>query len=237
MSKPTPDILALHGNLGSPDDWNVLSLSGIRTIDLWEHSSLSYLEFSDELATSLSNGLERPVLAGYSLGARLALHAMAIHPERWSGAVILSAHPGLCCVEDRLARRVSDELWARDAREKPWPEFLKKWNQQIVFGGGDASPTSGQIALEARREAIALAFEAWTLGRQDDLRSSLHSFHAPVLWITGAQDKKFTRLAAEMEDVFSDFQHKILPNCGHRVLAEQPAEVGRLISERFGSGV
>ncbi|NLT69201.1 MAG: alpha/beta fold hydrolase [Verrucomicrobiaceae bacterium] len=229
-------ILALHGNLGSAEDWNILSLSGIRAVDLWEHSALSYREFADELAGSLSVGLERPVLAGYSLGGRLALSAMAMHPERWGGAVLLSAHPGLRRAEDRLARRVSDEEWAQRAREMPWSDFLLTWNQQTVFGDGPAAPTSGQIALEPRHEAIALAFENWSLGRQDDLRPALRSFRAPVLWITGEKDEKFTRLAAEMAEVFPDFQHVILPGCGHRVLAEQPDPVVRGIAERFGGG-
>lgn len=227
-------FLALHGNLGSPADWESLGLPGLHPVDLWEHSALSYFEIAHELATTLSAGQGNPVLAGYSLGGRLALYAMAIHPERWSGAVIVSAHPGLCCVEDRLARRVSDEIWARDARTLAWPDFVEKWNAQSVLGGGAA--TAAQLALESRREAIALAFETWTLGRQDDLRRSLRSFHAPVLWITGAQDEKFTRLALEMGEVFTDFRHEVIPDGGHRLLAERPHEVARLVGERFGGG-
>ena len=225
-------FLALHGNLGSTGDWESLGLPGLQAVDLWDHSALSYFEFAHELATSLSAGQGNPVLAGYSLGGRLALYAMAIHPERWSGAVIVSAHPGLCCVEYRLARRVSDELWARDARTLAWPDLVDKWNAQSVLAGGAA--TSAQLALESRREAIALAFETWTLGRQDDLRRSLRSFHAPVLWITGGQDEKFTRLAAEMGEVFTDFHHEVIPDGGHRLLAERQHEVARLVEERFG---
>jgi 2-succinyl-6-hydroxy-2,4-cyclohexadiene-1-carboxylate synthase len=226
-------ILALHGNLGCAADWETLALPDLHAVDLWEHSALSYFEFAHELATTLSSGLVLPVLAGYSLGGRLALYAMAMHPERWAGAVIVSAHPGLCCVEDRLARRVSDELWARDARTLAWPDFLVKWNGQPVFGG--AAPTAASLALEPRREAIALAFETWTLGRQDDLRRNLRSFHAPVLWITGEKDEKFSALAAEMGEIFTDFHHEVIPEGGHRLLAERPHEVAHLVGERFGS--
>ena len=227
------DIVALHGNLGPASDWEALSLTGLHAIDLWDHSELSFFEFADELATTLTRGLENPILAGYSLGGRLALHAMAIHPERWSGAVIVSAHPGLCCVEDRLARRVSDEIWAKDAREMAWGAFLEKWNRQPVFAGPNSVISDAHLALESRREAIALAFEIWSLGRQEDLRRSLRSFHGPVLWITGGHDEKFTRLGAEMAEVFPNFRHAVIPGCGHRVLGEKSEEVARLVREMF----
>ncbi len=228
MSDPVRPLVALHGNLGSTADWEALSLQGLQAIDLWSFSSLSFGEFADELATTLTEGLERPFLVGYSLGGRLALHAMARHPERWSGALILSAHPGLCCVEDRLARRISDEIRARDAREMEWGAFVEKWNRQAVLEGGSAN--SSQLALEPRREAIACAFESWSLGRQEDLRRSLSSFRSPVRWITGEKDEKFTRLGAEMEDVFANFHHVVIPGCGHRVLQEEPGEVVRALN-------
>lgn len=229
MSDPRSPVVALHGNVGSPAVWDALPLTDLRAIDLWDYSALSFFEFAHELATKLTHGLENPVLAGYSLGGRLALHAMVIHPERWSGAVIVSAHPGLCCVEDRLARRVSDEIWAKDAREMEWKAFLKKWNRQPVLAGPERGIRGAQLALESRREAVALAFEAWSLGRQEDLRLSLRSFHAPVLWITGEHDEKFTRLGEEMAGVFTNFRHEVIPGCGHRVLEEKPEAVARLI--------
>ncbi|MDA7920581.1 alpha/beta fold hydrolase [Verrucomicrobiales bacterium] len=221
------EIAALHGNLGACQDWGALALEGLRAIDLWEHSSLSYFEFAHELATELTSGMGSPVLAGYSLGGRLSLYAMAIHPERWSGAVIVSAHPGLCCVEDRLARRVSDEIWAEQARTLPWGEFLEKWDSQMVLA--DSPSVHDRSHLEAKRDSIALAFETWTLGRQEDLRKSLRQFHAPVLWVTGEEDEKFTALASEMSGIFENFEHFKVENCGHRVLLEQPEVLSRKI--------
>ena len=220
---PGYQILALHGNLGLPDDWDVLGLPELRKMDLWDHADLSFLEFAHELATNLSAGMERPILAGYSLGGRLALHAMAIHPERWGGAVIASAHPGLRSGEERAARRASDREWANRARELPWEEFLELWNRQSVFAEPGPSPSA--LALESRRESVALAFETWSLGRQDDLRSHLRRFRAPVLWVTGEEDEKFTALGREMESVFPDYRHEVLPGHGHRVLGEPLAEI------------
>lgn len=218
------EILALHGNLGHPSDWDALQLPGLRAVDLWNWTELSFFEFAHELATTLAKGMDRPILAGYSLGGRLALYAMAIHPERWGGAIIASAHPGLPRIEDRLARRTSDAIWAKRARDLSWDEFLSLWDEQPVFGGDRGNGSRGE--LESKRSSIALAFETWSLGRQENLRSALRRFQAPVLWITGEYDEKFSALGDEMRDVLPGMTREVLTGFGHRVLG---APMGRLV--------
>ncbi len=220
----SPSIVALHGNLGTTADWELPALPDIHAIDLWNHVGLDFDDFADALAGPLTAGLDRPVLAAYSLGGRLALHALAHHPDRWSAAVVISAHPGLCCVEDRIARRSSDAIWAERARTMDWQDFVDSWNAQPLFGQVSAALEVRQAALESRREAIAAAFERWSLGRQDDLRGRLGRFAGPVVWITGEKDERFTRIGAEMAAVFPDFRHVVVPGVGHRVL-EEGAEV------------
>jgi 2-succinyl-6-hydroxy-2,4-cyclohexadiene-1-carboxylate synthase len=229
MSAP-PAILALHGNLGAPADWDLPDLPNIHPIDLWDRVGLDFSEFAAALAGPLSAGLGKPVLAGYSLGGRLALHALAAFPGRWSAALVVSAHPGLGCVEDRLARRSSDAIWAGRARTMEWGAFLDRWNAQPFFGEAPAALRARQESLEPRREAIATAFETWSLGRQEDLRRRLGRFAGPVVWITGERDARFTGLGAEMAAVFPDFRHVVVPGAGHRVLEEGAEEVGREIS-------
>ena len=223
----SPAILALHGNLGTTADWDLPGCPDIHPIDLWDHVDLDFHDFAAALAVPLAAGLEKPILAGYSLGGRLALHALAAFPDRWCGAVIVSAHPGLCCVEDRLARRTSDAIWAERARTMEWGAFLDQWNAQPLFGKAPPTLRTRQSALEARREAIAKAFETWSLGRQEDLRSRLGRFAGPVLWITGENDARFTRLGVEMAAVFPDFRHVVVPGAGHRVLEDGAEVVGR----------
>lgn len=229
MSAP-PAILALHGNLGAPADWDLRDVPDIHPIDLWDLVGFDFPGFAAALAGPLSAGFGRPVLAGYSLGGRLALHALAAFPGRWSAALVVSAHPGLGCVEDRLARRGSDAIWAGRARTMEWGAFLDRWNAQPLFGAAPASLRARQESLEPRREAIATAFETWSLGRQEDLRRGLGSFAGPVVWMTGEKDVRFTRFGAEMAAVFPDFRHVVVPGAGHRVLEERAEEVGREIS-------
>jgi 2-succinyl-6-hydroxy-2,4-cyclohexadiene-1-carboxylate synthase len=225
----SPAILALHGNLGTSADWALPGYPDIHPIDLWDHVALDFSAFAAALAGPLSVGLGKPVLAGYSLGGRLALHSLAAFPDRWGGAVIISAHPGLCCVEDRLARRTSDAIWAERARTMDWGAFLDQWTAQPLFGEVSPDLRARQATLEPRREAVATAFETWSLGRQEDLRSRLGRFTEPVLWITGERDFRFTQIGAEMAGVFPDFRHIVMPGVGHRVLEEGAEEVMRAL--------
>ena len=225
----SPAILALHGNLGTSADWALPGHPYIHPIDLWDHVALDFSAFAAALAGPLSVGLGKPVLAGYSLGGRLALHSLAAFPDRWGGAVIISAHPGLCCVEDRLARRTSDAIWAERARTMEWGAFLDQWNAQPLFGEVSPDLRARQATLEPRREANATAYETWSLGRQEDLRSRLGRFTEPVLWINGERDFRFTQIGAEMAGVFPDFRHIVMPGVGHRVLEDGAEEVMRAL--------
>src|SRR4029453_9306410 len=49
------------------------------------------------------------VLAGYSMGGRLALALALRRPERVRSLVLVSASPGLADAEERAARRAADE--------------------------------------------------------------------------------------------------------------------------------
>jgi 2-succinyl-6-hydroxy-2,4-cyclohexadiene-1-carboxylate synthase len=74
--------------------------------------------------------------------------------------------------------------------------------------------------LEPNRESVARAFEHWSLGNQADLRPALVESSTPILWITGGQDDKFTRLAEQVAASNGVFEHAVIPEAGHRLLFE-----------------
>ncbi|NNE93675.1 MAG: alpha/beta fold hydrolase [Verrucomicrobiales bacterium] len=219
-------IYALHGNLGAPSDWDRIGLDELVARNLWAESDRNFRTWAIDFCTEIPAGSEN-VLVGYSMGGRLTLHALIAAPDLWKRAVIVSAHPGLECPEDRLARRSSDQVWAKHARELPWEEFLQKWNAQGVLAGQE--PSAAQRELESRRESVARAFENWSLGAQEDLRERLARISTPVTWVTGERDAKFSALAAEMAALMPNGEHVVLPDCGHRVLFEKPEALARLL--------
>ncbi|MES2708775.1 MAG: alpha/beta fold hydrolase, partial [Verrucomicrobiota bacterium] len=166
------------------------------------------------------------ILLGYSLGARLALHALTTAPPGlWQAAILLAPHPGLPDPAERATRLAHDQTWADRTRLTPWPEVLNAWNAQPVLAGGP-SPS----ASESWRPEIAAAFEGWSLGHQPSLLPALAQTRIPLLWITGARDLKFTALAAQAAALSPHIRHHILPACGHRLLHQAPGEIRTLIS-------
>jgi 2-succinyl-6-hydroxy-2,4-cyclohexadiene-1-carboxylate synthase len=156
------------------------------------------------------------VLMGYSLGGRLALHALLQEPQRWRGAIIVSAHPGLVDAEERQKRYKQDCLWAQRFRQESWQELMTAWNQQPVL------QTSCYHFLrhekDYQRETLAYVLEHASLGLQNDLRPLLSKIEVPILWITGADDI--------LHHVI-DFKHPLssctqIIHAGHRVPWDQP---------------
>ncbi|MFT4547733.1 MAG: 2-succinyl-6-hydroxy-2,4-cyclohexadiene-1-carboxylate synthase [Verrucomicrobiales bacterium] len=203
-----PGYVALHGMLGDASDWDFMpEFAGV---DLWKWNCCL-----DDIA------LGADVVLGYSMGGRLALHAL----NQVKAAVIVSAHTGL--PDRRETRLAQDQGWARKARSMPWADFLAEWHAQPVFVRGEFEPD--RSGLEAQREAIALAFDRWSLGRQEDLLPRLAGVKIPVLWVNGARDEKFTRIGKAACEVLQQGEHVIIENCGHRVPWEVPEQFSELV--------
>lgn len=218
-------IYALHGMMGDCRDWDCLDLD-LLAVDLWENDSAADFEAWSDVFNRNVKASEGKYLMGYSMGGRLALHALLDQASCWKAGVMISTHPGLQNEEDRRLRVVADRQWASGAREMLWADFLKLWNGQAVLRSEVAS--RHQAELEPMREKIAAAFEHWSLGQQKDLRPALQQCQTPVLWITGERDEKFTQLAAEVVADNDGFEHVIIPDAGHRLLFETGEALKRL---------
>lgn len=125
-------IWALHGAVGMEADWNqfaeVMGTSGceVKGVDLWqfvEKEGCSFEEFGVRFCQRVRAEDQEPILLGYSLGGRLALHALLEDSAMWRAAVIVSAHPGLQDDEARVLRMASDAHWAGRALVGSWDRF------------------------------------------------------------------------------------------------------------------
>ncbi len=230
-------LWALHGNLGQSSDWDILTShplgqrgaggqgQPIRKVNLWRYlscRSISMEEFGEIFASEVAAQDPAPQLIAYSMGARLALHALLAAPSLWTSATLISVHPGLQTDEERRLRRIRDAEWSALALQKDWSSFLTAWNAQPVLGAVPDTLADRHL-LQPYAHEIARAFCAWSLGTQADLRTAVASVPTPVTLITGERDHKFTQLATEL--TFPNSQHLIIPDTGHRPLWEAPSAV------------
>ena len=218
-------LWALHGMVGDVSDWNFLRPHlSIEARQLWAEVD-RYEPWARRFCADVRNRDPAPVVLGYSMGGRLALHALLEAPDLWRGAVIVSAHTGLANASARNIRRLQDDEWARKLRAVPWQVFLKIWNEQSIFDGA-AAPGERLTTFKWRR-AIIQSFDCWGLSRQEDLLPRLGALSMPVLWISGEHDVRYTAIGRAAVATLPNARHAILPACGHRVPWENPEEFVR----------
>jgi len=224
-------IWALHGNLGHPSDWQ-----GIReampeatfvTPNLWEGAIVPFGEWAKRLNEEV-RGDPCPVILGYSLGARLAMHAILEPVNPWKAAIFLSAHPGLEQTGERSFRTTADRQWAELLREGHCENFLEGWNAQ---GPLEGEPISGEqsAVLTSYPEAIAKGFDVWSLGNQEDLRAALASSPVPQLWVAGAEDRKFSAIMRQAAAGNPSATYAEIEGSGHRVPLRNPAGLAECV--------
>lgn len=240
-------VFLIHGFFGLPGDWqkwleqervrDIFKNVDVRIESLWSH----IMDF-DSWAEKFCNEAEKvegpKCLIGYSLGGRLALHALARRPEIFSSAILVSANPGLSDQDQRAQRLMSDRVWADKFRKLPWADLVAEWNAQPVF----SKTFPSQIELERfesdfDRELLAESLELWSLGYQFDFRALLPQLNLPLLFVTGEQDTKFTELTREMVGASPAEplrEHVIVAQAGHRVPWDNPAEFGRVVANFLG---
>jgi len=190
-------ITALHGFLGAPSDWNFLRDAGF-AID------------TPPLDAIPPRG---DILLGYSLGGRLALHALlaGAHYER---AIFISTGFGIEDESARAARRASDEAWAHRFESDDWDTVIRDWNAQPVLAGPALPRTRDDYDPRALRE--------WSSAVLPPVASRLHELTIPTLWIAGARDTKYVAEAHRAASLAPNARVAIVENAGHRVPWAQP---------------
>ncbi|MES2995567.1 MAG: alpha/beta fold hydrolase [Verrucomicrobiota bacterium] len=219
----------LHGAVGMAADWRDFAKRlaekklASRAVDLWRFLECQPLPignfgtaFNADAGGETFRGNGR-VLIGYSMGGRLALHALLEKNHPWQAAVIISAHPGWESATDRESRRETDAAWAAKAFSGDWQSFLTDWSAQPVLGGSFPRDPGTLNAQLLRRREIARSFIDWSLGAQEPLWDRLPGITVPVLWIAGENDAKFRALAERAAALTPHGKCSVAPAAAHRV--------------------
>jgi 2-succinyl-6-hydroxy-2,4-cyclohexadiene-1-carboxylate synthase len=231
MNEP---LVLLHGFTGSAESWNdVLVRLPTRAAScpaLLGHGAVAdgVRTFDDEV-DRLADGLgDEPVhLAGYSLGARLALGIAVRHPERVARLTLIGVHPGLKSDEERDERRRADARWIELLESCGIAAFVDAWSAQPLFSSERRLPDAVRRRRQEERlrhdpRGLARSLRVAGLAEMPDFRQRLAGVRVPVVLVTGGLDPKFSALAEELSLVLPRARHTIVPGAGHALLLERP---------------
>lgn len=224
-------LIALHGFLGQPSDWNLLKdYPSLYAVNLYQWQWDSLWDWATHFNTWVEQHFVFPrLLMGYSLGGRLALHALIQAPHLWTGALIISAHPGLTNQTDKEKRLEADEEWAERFEKEPWDQLMERWNGREVFAGD--SVILKRKEEDYQRSYLAQILRKGSLGKQADLRKAIKQLSMPIRWMTGQNDSTYTALANSIEFGREQSKKIVIPHASHRLLWEQPSQVRQVLEE------
>ncbi len=172
---------------------------------------------------------ERFVLAGYSMGGRVALHFALAHPDRVAQLVLVGATAGIEDEQDRAERRAADERLAAEIERDGVEAFSRRWARQPLFADQPAAVAAGAHADRLRQSAagLAAALRGIGTGAMTPLWDRLGELSMPVLALAGERDAKFRALAERIAEGAPCGEHAVIPAAGHAAHLEAPVEVAR----------
>ena len=244
-------IYFLHGFLGTPRDWDAIQKSIVTKINCQTHAidyfnipllspSYGFEAWAGHFNEHILSQAEQDdlnILVGYSLGGRLALHALEHSPSLWSKVLCLSTNPGFddqllrfdANSDERRQRLISDSIWAEEFEKSLWDEVIKKWNAQPVFGKSPHEPHRNERDYD--KSKLAQALVQWSLAKQKNFGQLAINYPERIVWLVGEKDQKYCELIKSLEKKTNRMVWELVPQATHRVLFDNPEWISKCLAE------
>jgi 2-succinyl-6-hydroxy-2,4-cyclohexadiene-1-carboxylate synthase len=173
------------------------------------------------------------ILAGYSMGGRLALHALLREPGRYSGLITVGAHAGLEDKGDRASRRVADAEFAAWIERSPVSAIVKRWEEQPLFKtqAGDLREAQRPGRVSHDPAQLASILRTCGQGAMAPAWDRLGEIQVPTLHLAGELDEQYVAAAERMAALISNSRWATVPGVGHAAHLEAPRQVATLLLE------
>lgn len=248
-SKNGQPLILLHGFAGSLHAWDRIAPFlephfRLILLDLPGHGEtplppeeIGFAEFTNGLIELIQKiARKKPILCGYSMGGRLALHAGVEASETLRGLILIGASPGIEEPRERAKRRNADHDLAADILTKGLEWFADHWGSLPLFASQKDLPIEIQNDLRRARLAndpngLAYSLAHWGAGEQEFVGPYLYKIRCPLLLLAGALDQKFCLSNHYMASAVgtSNLRRVEIPHAGHAAHIEQPEAVAQEI--------
>ena len=230
MVRAVSHVVALHGFAGTGRMWEVVDPSYVAP-DLPP-------SVDGAVATALAAAPGPFVLAGYSMGGRIALQVALAAPERVERLVLISATAGIEDPAERARRREADERLAAEIEAGDIEAFADRWLGQPLFA--EDPPEARRLQREdiLRNEPAVLAASLRALGQgaMAPVWDRLGELSMPVTVLAGERDEKYRALAGRITSgLRGNVEKVVVPGSGHGLPREAPAAVAAAIRSPRGA--
>lgn len=208
--------LARHFHLYAPD----IPGFGLTARPDWMRDMSDYVLYLRDLLDAL--GLERPILAGHSLGGWMATEVAVWYPER-VGRLILCNSAGI-----RVKGSPTGDFFAMNPFELASTVF------EDLSAGAPLAPPEITIdyLLDQYRQRTTLASLAWNPHYDPKLERRLERVSCPTLIVWGANDRLIPPIYGEtLHRLIPGSALVTLPGTGHMCMFEQPQQWAQAIVE------
>jgi 2-succinyl-6-hydroxy-2,4-cyclohexadiene-1-carboxylate synthase len=226
---PTP-VVFLHGFAATARHWDrvIATLPAGRFTPIALNLTGATPLTPDGVTTLVGDAADGPlVLAGYSMGGRLALHAALAIPQRIARLVLISTSPGIEDAGERSARRAADDALAAQIERGTIAEFVERWRGVPLFAH-DPDWVHDEVAADERRckpAQLAAALRSLGVGAMTPMWDRLSELRMPVEVVVGADDAAYEATGRRLAASIGNATVRAVAGVGHRVVLQAPHAV------------
>ncbi len=158
------------------------------------HAPLTYPLIAEDIRQLMDRlGLEKAYLCGYSTGGTVVLETLLTYPERFMGAILVSAMPEASDWVLRMRIRAAVGL-------SRWKAALGLLMLGITWGNADQHKTFQNLWRDARRGNKRNIHQYYKYSLSYSCTDRLGRISQPVLLLYGSKDRGFKRYRKLLED-------------------------------------